>query len=675
MEGDVAVGVVGGVVSGVVGSVVVPGAVEVPRGEGEIRLPLAAFASDQDPGDQLTFGNVSAGGGLERVELQGSDLVLAAAGESPPGTVTISYEVSDSKSPPVTGTVAARIVESKRPMPKAVEDSVADSTPGVAVSVPVLDNDFNPFADQGKPLKVISASVPGDFGSASADGSNVTFVPTANFTGFAQISYRIQDAGGRQADGTVVVPITAPPGAPSGVTGTPEPDGTSVTLSWQAPANNGSPITGYTVSGGTGSGCSTSATTCRVSGLKAGEPVAFTVAATNAKGTGPSSESASVTPDAAPSEPTGFTATALTDGSGTVNLSWGSPEIGSAKSYIVSGPGTITQSGTSATVTFGEGMQGDAESEWSVKAVNPEAPSGGLPATARATPTRPPNPPAEPDVSPGENYVTFTWSEGSGTGSRATGYEISVNGGDYVAASSPYEIPGVAGTTYSFSVKAINKFGPAGKGESAAVPGKKSVTFYTSPGTPTVTATASSTKAGIVDVTITAPTDTGGAPSLIYKCTTAKLADQPCTAGSNTVQAQFGDTSVTVTATNDKDSSKYSSVSNTITGTVWENPTGGAINTVTDDATGLTFTVSAVTMKGYGGTPYLVGLNAAADKLSDTTSTRFTIPCSTPGTPVTKVVQPVVTGSPHIVLPATEYPVASKTTLTAKCTPTTPAIP
>jgi Fibronectin type III domain/Pentapeptide repeats (8 copies) len=61
-----------------------------------------------------------------------------------------------------------------------------------------------------------------------------------------------------------------------------------VTVSWSAPTSDGgSPITGYTVSAGsTGQTCSTSGTSCTVTGLTEGRHYSIRVAATNAIGTG-----------------------------------------------------------------------------------------------------------------------------------------------------------------------------------------------------------------------------------------------------------------------------------------------------------------------------------------------------------------------------------------------------
>jgi hypothetical protein len=65
----------------------------------------------------------------------------------------------------------------------------------------------------------------------------------------------------------------------------------SAAITWVAPANGGSAITGYTVTASTGTGavagtCTTSGTavTCSIAGLTTGTAYTFTVVATNAVG-------------------------------------------------------------------------------------------------------------------------------------------------------------------------------------------------------------------------------------------------------------------------------------------------------------------------------------------------------------------------------------------------------
>ena len=95
------------------------------------------------------------------------------------------------------------------------------------------------------------------------------------------------------------------------------------TISWSAPANNGAPITSYTVTASNGATCVTSNTWCVMGGLSTGTNYNFTVKATNMVGTSPASPaSATITPATAPGTPGTPTATA---GVGTANVTWSAP--------------------------------------------------------------------------------------------------------------------------------------------------------------------------------------------------------------------------------------------------------------------------------------------------------------------------------------------------------------
>ena len=91
------------------------------------------------------------------------------------------------------------------------------------------------------------------------------------------------------------------PLAPTGVTAV--PGNAQATVTWTAPANNGSAITAYVVTPFIGAAAqpattfNSTATTQTVTGLTSGTTFTFKVAAKNARGTGPqSAASNAVTP-------------------------------------------------------------------------------------------------------------------------------------------------------------------------------------------------------------------------------------------------------------------------------------------------------------------------------------------------------------------------------------------
>jgi prepilin-type N-terminal cleavage/methylation domain-containing protein len=187
-----------------------------------------------------------------------------------------------------------------------------------------------------------------------------------------------------------------PPGAPTAVSAT--SGNTSATITWSPPASNGgSALTGYTVTGSPGGSCSTSSTSCTVSGLTNGVSYTFTVVAINTASGAPTNSVAStpsnaVTPAAAPAAPTNVVAVADPGGLNRATISWNVPSNGGSPitGYTVtSAPDglTCTTASTSCTVT---GLTYTTPYNFTVVATNAIGPSpaGGPSNTITiATPT------------------------------------------------------------------------------------------------------------------------------------------------------------------------------------------------------------------------------------------------------------------------------------------------
>ena len=126
----------------------------------------------------------------------------------------------------------------------------------------------------------------------------VTTFPTSTFNAanyWVDVDFQPAGSGGGGGTGTA-------PSAPSGVTA--QPASSSAQVSWTAPNNGGSSITGYTVTPSTGGTAGTpmqvsgSATSATLTGLTNASSYTFTVTATNAIGTSPASAaSAAVAPE------------------------------------------------------------------------------------------------------------------------------------------------------------------------------------------------------------------------------------------------------------------------------------------------------------------------------------------------------------------------------------------
>jgi hypothetical protein len=206
-------------------------------------------------------------------------------------------------------------------------------------------------------------------------GKSYTFVVTAlNEAG----------AGPDSAASNAVTPSSAvAPGAPTGAKATAGP--LSAFLEWTAPTSTGgSPITGYRITpivagkAGTPINTGTIATAGTVTGLTAGTTYTFTVAATNAIGTGTASaqsNSVLVNATSVPTAPTGLTAAPKSSGA---VLNWTAPTSngGSAITgykvtpFIGATPQTpVTVAGTATTATLA-GLSDGTAYTFRVAAIN-----------------------------------------------------------------------------------------------------------------------------------------------------------------------------------------------------------------------------------------------------------------------------------------------------------------
>jgi predicted phage tail protein len=181
--------------------------------------------------------------------------------------------------------------------------TVSWTAPASTGGSPLNGYTITPFVGTtpGVPVSVDSAILTAVV-SGLANGTAYTFkVKAVNAIG-----------AGAESVSPVVTPA-GPPSAPTGVTGV--AGNGQVTVSWSAPAANGSTITQYLINTYQGSTplpqytAAFPSTSAPVGGLTNGLPYTFTVQAVNAIGTGPASAaSAAITPRGPPGAPTGVTA-------------------------------------------------------------------------------------------------------------------------------------------------------------------------------------------------------------------------------------------------------------------------------------------------------------------------------------------------------------------------------
>ena len=218
----------------------------------------------------------------------------------------------------------------------------------------------------------------------------------------------------------------------------------SLTVSWSAPSNGGSAITGYVVRYGETAdiGCgdcgpaavmTTTSRRVTITGLTNGTSYTVSVRAKNSVGSGLWSDHAAGTPVAAATVPGKVGRPLVSAGDGSLTVSWSAPSNGGSAitGYDVrarSQDGTHevtrgTSGTTSVTVTR---LTNDKSYNVFVRARNSVG-SGSWSDSASGTPVAAATAPGNvglPSVSAGDGSLTVSWSTPSDGGSAITGYEV-----------------------------------------------------------------------------------------------------------------------------------------------------------------------------------------------------------------------------------------------------------
>ncbi len=442
-------------------------------------------------------------------------LVVVALTNGKTYTCTVFATNSDGDGPPSLASTAA--------VPNTVPDAPAPPTL-VALNAALVVT-FTPPFDGGSPITSYKATCTSSNGGAPGTAMGVSSpivvssLTNAKTYTCAVLATNVDGNGPTSLASAAAVPNTVPdaPAQPT-VVGL----GTSVIVTFSAPFNGGSPITGFTASctssdGGAPGTMSDVASPITVTGLTTNKTYTCTVLASNVNGNGPASvPSVAVLLNALPSAPVQPTVVGLI---GSIEVSFVPPFDGGSPLTKFTAACTSADGGAA-------GLGVDVSSPVTVASLTPgktytctvfaSNANGDGPASVASAPVTliaVPDAPAPPSLTPGTSSVSVAFTPPSSDGgSPITGYTtacVSSDGGTPGTAtgtSSPIVVSGLTSSkTYTCTVYASNVNGNGAVSPASApvvvleaVPGQ--------PAPPTVLAGDSS-----ISVAFVAPADGGSA--------------------------------------------------------------------------------------------------------------------------------------------------------------------
>jgi titin len=285
-----------------------------------------------------------------------------------------------------------------------------------------------------------------------------SFTDTGLVNGVAH-SYSVASynaAEGPRSSAVLVTPFTVP-GAPTNLQAT--PGNAQVSLSWTAPDDGGSAIDHYIVYRDGEAIDQTIDVSYVDIGLTNGASYSYTLAASNAAGTGPQSSPVQATPFTIPEAPSGLEAT---PGNAQVSLTWTAPDDGGSAidHYIVYRDEADIGHPTAPSFTD-TGLANGNTYTYTVAAHNAAGPSV-LSSPAQATPQSVPGVPAELKATPGNGQAYLNWSPPLDDGGAAIDHYVVYRDGADIAHPTGLDhldLGLVNGQTYSYTVAAHSTVG------------------------------------------------------------------------------------------------------------------------------------------------------------------------------------------------------------------------
>ncbi len=202
----------------------------------------------------------------------------------------------------------------------------------------------------------------------------------------------------------------------------------AVEVTWKAPADNGTPISSYTVTttptDKTCSPATLSYLSCYVTGLTNGSHYKFTVTARNGRGPGsPSPVSTTVVPATVPAAPTGVKAIAS---NASAKVSWNAPtgHGSSISNYVVISTPTGKTCTTGSLTCTVKGLHNGTTYTFRVRATNTTGIGPASSPSPAVIPATIPGIPTNVVGARGNHSVTVSWSAPTTGGTKITGYGV-----------------------------------------------------------------------------------------------------------------------------------------------------------------------------------------------------------------------------------------------------------
>ncbi|MBP6918492.1 MAG: fibronectin type III domain-containing protein, partial [Legionellaceae bacterium] len=476
-------------------------------------------------------------------------------------TFTVIARNGGGNSPPSSPSAAIVPIAVVPSLPTSVSASAGNAAASVSWTLPSSTG-------ASAITSYIATAAPGGLGCiATAPATTCTITNLTNDTPytFTVTATNSNGTSVASAPSNAVTPTTAVPGVSAGISAT--AGNASANLNWASVVG----ATSYIATSNPGNlTCTSTTTTCNITGLNNGTTYTFTVIARNGGGNSPpSSSSAAIVPIAVvPSPPTSVSASA---GNAAASVSWTPPSSTGASaitSYIATAaPGGLGCIATApATICTITNLTNDTPYTFTVTATNSNGTSvASAPSNAVTPTTAVPGVSAGISATAGNASANLNWASVAG----AASYIATSNPGSLTctSATTTCNITGLNnGTTYTFTVIARNGGGnsPPSSPSAAIVP----IAVVPSP----PTAVSASAGNAAASVSWTPPSSTGASAITSYRATAAPggascTATAPATTCTITNLTNDTPYTFTVTATNSNGTSVASAPSNAVTPT------------------------------------------------------------------------------------------------------------